>query len=161
MNRCGWMVGSALAAMICAASGQTPSLPGTLPLRRADIMMNNGIPTIPEPLMSKKGDPVQGKQTLADRRLGNCLACHQVTALASEEFHGELGLSLDGVARRWAEPTLRMIIANPKLIFGDDTLMPGFYRIEGFDRVRPEFAGKPILTAQQVEDLVAYLETLR
>jgi sulfur-oxidizing protein SoxX len=161
MNRYGCIVVSTLAAMVSAASSQTPSLPGTLPLRRTDIMMNNGIATIPAPLMSKKGDAAEGKKVVADRRLGNCLACHQVTALAGEEFHGELGASLDGVARRWAEPTLRMIIANPKQVFGDDTLMPAFYRIEGLDRVRPEFAGKPILTAQQVEDVVAYLATLK
>ena len=56
---------------------------------------------------------------------------------------------------------LRMIVVNPKKVFGPETAMPAFFRIEGLNRVRPEFAGKPILTAQQVEDVVAYLATLK
>ncbi len=93
------------------------------------------------------------------RTLGNCLACHKVTSLRSEEFHGEFGPSLDGVAGRYTEAQLRLIVADPKRIFAD-TVMPAFYKNDGLNRVRPEFAGKPILTAAQVEDVVAFLKTL-
>nr|WP_273289719.1 c-type cytochrome [Methylorubrum populi] len=71
------------------------------------------------------------------------------------------GPSLDGVAERWDAAHLRMIVVNPKHVFTEATVMPAFYRIEGLHRVRPEFQGKPILTAQQVEDVVAYLTTLK
>jgi sulfur-oxidizing protein SoxX len=57
--------------------------------------------------------------------------------------------------------TLRMIVVNAKKVFGAETVMPAFYRVEGLNRVRPEFLGKPILTAQQVEDVVAFLATLK
>jgi L-cysteine S-thiosulfotransferase len=120
-----------------------------------------GIAAIPAPLTATPGDPKEGEKAVIERHLGNCLSCHEITALKSEEFHGEVGPSLDGVAGRWDSAALRMIVVNPKKVFGDDTVMPAFYRVDGLYRVRPEFAGKPILTAQQVEDVVAYLATLK
>ncbi len=115
--------------------------------------------TLPNSLTGAPGDAEAGKKVFLTRTLGNCLACHKVTSLKSEEFHGEFGPSLDGVAGRYTEPQLRLIVADPKRIF-TDTVMPAFYKNDGLNRVRPEFAGKPILTAAQVEDLVAFLKTL-
>ncbi|WP_037545101.1 sulfur oxidation c-type cytochrome SoxX [Stappia stellulata] len=115
--------------------------------------------TIPQPLTDVAGDPVAGKQAVVDRKLGNCLACHTAADLANEPFHGEVGPPLDGVADRWDEATLRMIVVNPKMVY-DGTIMPAFHRVEGLNLVMDKFAGKPILTAQQVEDVVAYLKTL-
>jgi L-cysteine S-thiosulfotransferase len=115
---------------------------------------------LPKSLTGAVGNPDAGRKVFLTRTLGNCLACHQVSSLKSEEFHGEFGPSLDGVAGRYTEAQLRLIVADPKRIF-DDTVMPAFYRNEGLNRVRPEFAGKPILTAAQVEDVVAFLETLK
>jgi len=115
--------------------------------------------SIPNSLTGAPGTADAGKQVFLTRTLGNCLSCHQVTSLKSEEFHGELGPSLDGVAGRYSKERLRLIVSNPKLVF-PDTVMPAFYRNDGLNRVRPEFVGKPILTAAQVEDVVAYLETL-
>lgn len=117
--------------------------------------------SLPAPLTGTPGDAAQGAQVVSGRRLGNCLACHAVGRLRSEEFHGDLGPPLDGVAGRWDAATLRMIVVDPKRVFGDATVMPAFYRTAGLSRVRPEFAGKPILTAQQVEDVVAFLTTLK
>lgn len=113
------------------------------------------------PLTGTPGNAAQGAQVMSGRRLGNCLACHAVSRLRSEEFHGDLGPPLDGVAGRWDAAALRMIVVDPKRVFGDATVMPAFYRTAGLSRVRPEFAGKPILTAQQVEDVVAFLTTLK
>jgi sulfur-oxidizing protein SoxX len=115
--------------------------------------------TLPNSLTGAPGNAEAGKKVFLTRTLGNCLACHKVTSLKSEEFHGEFGPSLDGVAGRYTEPQLRLIVADPKRIF-TDTVMPAFYKNDGLNRVRPEFAGKPILTAAQVEDLVAFLKTL-
>jgi sulfur-oxidizing protein SoxX len=126
-----------------------------------EVVVSNGIPAVPAPLTGKPGDPKEGESVVIERRLGNCLACHEIGALSREEFHGEIGPPLDGVAGRWNAATLRMIMVNAKKVFGDATAMPAFYRVDGLNRVRPEFAGKPILTAQQVEDVVAYLVTLK
>jgi sulfur-oxidizing protein SoxX len=115
--------------------------------------------TLPKSLTGAPGNPDGGKKVFLTRTLGNCLACHQVTSLKSEEFHGEFGPSLDGVAGRYTEAQLRLIVADPKRIF-TDTVMPAFFKNDGLSRVRPEFVGKSILTAAQVEDVVAFLKTL-
>jgi len=115
---------------------------------------------LPKALTDQPGNADAGKKVFLTRTLGNCLACHQVTSLKSEEFHGEFGPSLDGVADRYSAAQLRLIVADPKRLF-TDTVMPAFFKNDGLSRVRPEFAGKSILTAQQVEDVVAFLETLK
>ncbi|MGJ4931509.1 sulfur oxidation c-type cytochrome SoxX [Bradyrhizobium sp. HKCCYLS2038] len=116
--------------------------------------------SIAQPLTSQPGNPKNGAAAMADRKLGNCLACHKVAQMKSEPFHGDVGPALDGVAGRWKEGQLRLIVVNPKVLF-EDTAMPAFYRTAGMHRVRGEFQEKPMLTAQQVEDVVAYLTTLR
>jgi len=147
-----------MAGLVSAAAGQEAQQPALAPF---DVVVSNGVPTIAAPLTGKPGDPKAGKKVVLERRLGNCLSCHEIGALSSEPFHGEIGPPLDGVAGRWNAATLRMIVVNAKKVFGDETPMPGFYRVDGLNRVRPEFAGKPILTAEQVEDVVAYLATLK
>jgi sulfur-oxidizing protein SoxX len=114
-----------------------------------------------QPLTGKKGDPAAGRKWFVGRKLGNCLACHINKETSDEQFHGEVGPPLDGVADRYDEAQLRAIVTNSKAVFGDQTLMPGFYRVSGMNRVADKFAGKTILSAQQVEDIVAYLMTLK
>jgi sulfur-oxidizing protein SoxX len=116
--------------------------------------------SIPQPLTGAPGDPDKGRETFLDRKLGNCLGCHAVSELAAEPFHGEVGPPLDGVADRYEEGELRLRVVNAKAL-NPDTIMPGFYAVDGLHRVTAEFAGKPILTAEQVEDVVAYLMTLK
>jgi sulfur-oxidizing protein SoxX len=116
--------------------------------------------TIPKSLTGQPGDPVAGREVVINRRLGNCVACHTATELSDQQFHGEVGPPLDGVADRWDEATLRMIIVNAKMIY-DGTVMPAFYKHDGFTRVASKFEGKTIMSAQQVEDVVAYLMTLK
>lgn len=106
------------------------------------------------------GDAAAGREAFMNRRLGNCLACHENSEMADQPFHGEVGPVLDGVGDRWSVADLRGIIVNSKNIF-PGTIMPAFYVNEGFIRVREEYVGQPILTAQQVEDVVAYLMTLQ
>lgn len=115
---------------------------------------------ISKSLTGKSGDAAKGEKTFTNRKLGNCLACHQVTSIPSQPFHGEIGPSLDGVAGRYNEAQLRMQVVNAKVI-NPDTIMPAFYRNDGFERVLKKFQGKSILNAEQVEDVIAYLKTLK
>jgi len=105
------------------------------------------------------GDPTNGAAVFKNRKKGNCLACHQNTAMLDQLFHGEIGPSLDGVAGRWSEAELRGILTNSKNTF-DGTMMPAFYVNYGFTRVLKKFEGKTNLSAQEVEDVIAYLQTL-
>ena len=116
-------------------------------------------------LTGQAGDPAEGKQIM-NKGAGNCIACHAVTALADLPFHGEIGPPLDGAADRWTEAELRGIVANAKVMF-PESMMPSFYRTDGFIRPGDAYTGNaaegelaPLLTAQQVEDVVAYLMTL-
>lgn len=106
---------------------------------------------------------------LMNKGAGNCIACHEVTALNHLAFHGEIGPMLDGAADRWSEAELRGIVANAKVTF-EGSMMPSFYRTSGFVRLGDGYTGKahpegeevrPLLTAQEVEDVVAYLMTLK
>lgn len=112
-------------------------------------------------LTGAPGDPAEGAKIFKDTGLGNCLACHVNSDMASDQFHGDVGPALDGVASRWDEPHLRAIVVNSKTVFTDETVMPGFYSLEVGKNVAEKFVGKTILTAQQVEDVVAYLSTLK
>ncbi|WP_340239440.1 sulfur oxidation c-type cytochrome SoxX [Sulfitobacter pontiacus] len=111
-------------------------------------------------LTATAGDAANGRKVFANRKQGNCLACHMNSDMAEESFHGEVGPPMDGVADRWTEAELRGIVTNSKMMF-EGTIMPAFYVDSGYTRPLDEFAGKSILTAQQVEDVVAYLMTLK
>ncbi len=111
-------------------------------------------------ITSVAGDPVAGKAAFINRKQGNCLACHINDDASGQSFHGEVGPSLNGAASRWEEAQLRGIIVNSKLTF-EGTIMPSFYRATNGARTMEKFAGKTILTAQQVEDVLAYLKTLK
>lgn len=107
------------------------------------------------------GDSAEGRKVFADRKLGNCLACHAVSDQSEQLFHGEVGPPLDGVGDRWSEAELRAILINSKAVFSEATIMPGFYTLDVGADVRKDLVGKTILTAEQVEDVVAYLATLK
>jgi L-cysteine S-thiosulfotransferase len=151
-----YFIAGLAAALVSPAAGQA-----VVPLASFDVVVTSGVAAIPAPLTGRPGDPQEGRKVVAGRRFGNCLSCHEIDALRAEEFHGDVGPALDGVAGRWDTGTLRMIVVNAKKVFGEETVMPAFYRVDGLNRVRPEFLGKPILTARQVEDVVAFLATLK
>ncbi len=118
-------------------------------------------------LTGTPGDPAEGRDIVGNKKKGNCVACHQVSDLAEIPFHGEIGPMLDGAGDRWSEAELRGIVANAKVMF-EDSMMPSFYKTEGFIRPGNAYTGEaaddtfgPILTAQQIEDIVAYLATLK
>lgn len=118
-------------------------------------------------LSGKPGDAAMGAEIVATKSRGNCIACHEVTALADTPFHGEVGPMLDGAGDRWTEAELRGLVANPKMTF-EGTVMPSFYQVEGFTRPGDAYTGKaaqgelaPLLSAQEIEDVVAFLMTLK
>jgi len=118
-------------------------------------------------LSGQPGDVAEGRSIVSSKKKGNCVACHAVSDLADVPFHGEIGPSLDGAGDRWSEGELRGLVANAKMTF-EGTMMPSFYKTEGFIRPGKAYTGKaaddtfgPLLTAQQIEDVVAYLITLK
>jgi sulfur-oxidizing protein SoxX len=122
---------------------------------------------VAESLTGLPGDPAAGRKIMADKGLGNCVTCHKVTDMSDIPFHGEIGPALDGAADRWDEAQLRGIVANAKITF-DGSMMPSFYKTTGFIRPGDGFTGKaateplaPLLSAQQIEDVVSYLLTLK
>ena len=146
------------ALMAAALCGLTSAATGA-EVAPGDVEIVEGV--LDAPLTDKAGDPKAGREIFANRKMGNCLACHVVTDLLdSEQFHGEVGPPLDGVADVYTVGELRARIVNPKTEL-PDTIMPAFYRIGGTNRTAEKFVGKTILSAQQVEDVLAYLQTLK
>jgi L-cysteine S-thiosulfotransferase len=145
---------AALAAVIATAGSGTAS--SQTALVKFDIKDGE----IPRPLTGKAGDAQKGRQVVINRQQGNCLACHEISVLKTEPYHGNTAPSLDGVASRLSDGQMRLRIVDPTKV-NPDTMMPPFYRTDGLNRVMPQFQGKPILTAEQVEDVVAFLRTLR
>jgi sulfur-oxidizing protein SoxX len=113
---------------------------------------------IRERLAAEPGDAARGKQVVASRD-SNCLLCHSVPD-AGTRFMGNLGPPLAGVATRLSEAQLRLRIVD-SLRLNPETVMPSYYRMDGLNQVGEAWRGRPVLTAQQVEDTVAYLLTLR
>ena len=114
---------------------------------------------IPTPLTGAKGDPGRGRTVVANRQVGLCLLCHS-GPFPEEKFQGNLAPDLQGAGSRWSEGQLRLRIVDSSRL-NPDTIMPSYYRVEGLVRVAPAFAGKPVLTEEQIEDVVAYLATLK
>jgi len=111
-------------------------------------------------LTGKAGDVAKGRKLASNRKKGNCLACHVISDQKEHQFHGEVAPSLDGVAERLSEGEIRLRLVNPKTA-NEDTIMPSFYEVASLHRVVKKFKGKTILSAQEVEDVIAYLMTLK
>lgn len=112
---------------------------------------------IPAPLEAKTGDPVRGKQVFVSREEGHCVLCHQIAGLEAE-FQGNVGPALTGVGARLDTGQIRYRIVDAQSVW-PDTVMPSYYRVEDLRQVGKGYRGAPALTARQIEDLVAFLET--
>jgi sulfur-oxidizing protein SoxX len=148
-------------------AGLVVGLPATAAETTPDSVSHDDYGSVEQSLTGVPGDPASGKVVMTNRGLGNCVACHEVTALKETPWHGEVGPTLDGAGDRWTEADLRGIVVNSKMVF-DGTIMPAYYKTSGFIRPGDDYTGKaptqalsPILSAQQVEDVVAFLMTLK
>jgi L-cysteine S-thiosulfotransferase len=135
--------------------GATASTAIETRLERYDITGD----AILKPLGGLEGDRERGEAIVLDRRVGNCLICHRLP-IKDEPFQGEIGPSLIGVGARLTEGQIRLRLADESAI-NPRTLMPPYYRIRNLTNVAPEYEGEPALTAQQLEDVVAYLASLK
>lgn len=115
--------------------------------------------TIEQPLVASPGNVLRGRAIVASRQTGLCLLCHR-GPFPEERFQGDIGTDLSGAGSRWTEGQLRARIVDSRRI-APDSVMPPLHRVEGLQRVGPAFAGRPALDAQQVEDVVAFLRTLK
>jgi sulfur-oxidizing protein SoxX len=113
---------------------------------------------VPAPLTGSAGDPARGRAIVANRQLGRCLLCHSAP-FPDDRLQGTLAPSLAGVASRLSIGQLRLRIVDASRV-NPNTIMPPYYRTHDLTRVAPSYAGKPILSAEEVEDVVAFLATL-
>jgi sulfur-oxidizing protein SoxX len=114
---------------------------------------------IPQSLTGKPGDVTSGRAIVLSRQTGLCILCHS-GPFPDERFQGNMAPDLAGTGKRWTEGQLRLRIVDASRL-NPATIMPVYYRTDGFNRVLPAFAGKPVLTAEQIEDVIAFLATLR
>jgi sulfur-oxidizing protein SoxX len=147
----GGVVGAVLAcAVLCGTAGRAEE-----GLRPYTIMGD----AIPASLTGAMGDPVRGKAIVLNRQVGLCLLCHS-GPFPEERFQGNMAPDLKGAGSRWSEGALRLRLVDARKL-NPDTIMPPYYVVDGMNRVAPAFRGKPILTAEQIEDVVAFLATLK
>ena len=113
---------------------------------------------IPASLTDAPGDATRGRALVVDRG-STCILCHS-GPFPEQKFQSDLAPGLAGAGKRWSEGQLRLRLVDAAR-FNPATIMPSFYRVDGLDRVGSHWQGKPILSAEQIEDIVAYLVTLR
>lgn len=110
------------------------------------------------PLTDQPGDPARGRAIVVDRTRGLCLLCHS-GPFAEARFQGDLAPSLAGAGARNTPAQLRQRIADSRVV-NPASIMPAYFRSTGLAAVAPAFAGRTILSAQEIEDVVAFLATL-
>jgi sulfur-oxidizing protein SoxX len=141
----------ALVGSLTASAQTSPASP----MARYEVVGD----AIPTPLTGIAGDAARGRDIVGNRQIGMCLLCHS-GPYADAQFHGDLAPPLQGAGTRWSAGQLRLRIVDSKRA-NPASIMPAYHRVDGLNRVGKNWAGKPILDAQQVEDVVAYLVTLQ
>lgn len=114
---------------------------------------------IARPLTGQPGDAARGRAIVANRQVGLCLLCH-AGPFPEERFQGDLAPSLAGAGARWTEGQLRLRIVDARRL-QPQSIMPAYYRVDGLHRPGTAWRERPILSAEQIEDVVAFLRTLR
>jgi L-cysteine S-thiosulfotransferase len=145
---------SVVLAMSVLAGATVPAVP-----QNATVPYTIVGDAIPASLTGSQGDANRGRIIVANRQLGLCLMCHS-GPLPEVKLQGNLAPDLNGAGARWSKGQLRLRVVDASEI-NPDTIMPPYYRVDGLVRVANSFRNKPILTAEQIEDVVAYLVTLR
>ena len=150
-----WLAAAAF-ALPAMAGAQDSSVQGlSVQSLRAYAVIGDAIP---ESLTGTPGDATRGRALVLDRT-STCILCHS-GPFPEQKFQGDLAPSLAGAGSHWSEGQLRLrLVDAPRL--NPATIMPSYYRVDGLVRVGPAWRGKPILSAEQIEDIVAYLASLR
>ena len=151
----------ARSAILSAASIWIAASAVALPGAAAAQVLQNFVvvgDAIPVSLTGVPGDAARGRALVVERS-STCILCHN-GPFPEQRFHGDLAPNLAGAGSRWSEAQLRLRLVDASRL-NASTIMPSYYRIDGLDRVGPSWRGKPILSAEQIEDIVAYLVTLR
>jgi sulfur-oxidizing protein SoxX len=123
----------------------------------AILFLLTGAP-VADPASDQPGNPERGREIVLDPTRGNCGICHAMP-IGELEFFGDVGPDLAGVGSRYEADELRLRLVDPKRL-NPETVMPAYHRTDGLRRVLQEYRGKPILTDQEVEDVVVFLMTL-
>ena len=113
---------------------------------------------IPESLTKARGDATRGRALVVERS-STCILYHS-GPFPEQKFQGDLAPNLSGSGKRWSEGQLRLRLVDASRL-NAETIMPAYYRTDGLNRVGSAWRGKPILSAEQIEDILAYLVTLR
>jgi sulfur-oxidizing protein SoxX len=113
---------------------------------------------VPDSLTGTRGDAARGRALIVERS-STCILCHS-GPFPEQKFQGDLAPNLAGAGRRWSEGQLRLRLVDASRL-NATTIMPAYYRTDGLNREGSSWRGKPILSAEQIEDIVAYLMTLR
>jgi L-cysteine S-thiosulfotransferase len=143
-----------LGAWLAAAVTALPCAAGASELRAYAVVGD----AIPQSLTGMPGDVTRGRALVVDRT-STCILCHS-GPFPEQKFQGDLAPGLGGAGNRWSEGQLRLRLVDASRL-NAATIMPSYYRVEGLDRVSAAWRGKPILSAEQIEDMVAYLASLR
>ncbi len=137
-----------------AAALALPAVAGAQELRTYDVVGG----AIPQSLTGMPGDATRGRTLVLDRA-STCILCHN-GPFPEVTFQGDLAPNLGGAGSRWSEGQLRLRLVDASRL-NPATIMPSYYRVGGLDRIGAAWRGTPILSAEKIEDLVAYLATLR
>ena len=143
-----------IAGLWLAAAFVLPCMAGAQALRPYDVVGD----AIPASLTGMQGDATRGRALVLERS-STCILCHS-GPFPEAKFQGDLAPDLAGAGSRWSEGQLRLRLVDASRL-NPATIMPSYYRLDGLVRVGPAWRGKPILSAEQIEDIVAYLMTLR
>ena len=138
------------AGCITATSAATAAQ--VLPFR----VVGDGIPVA---LTTQPGDAARGREIAANRQVGLCVLCHQLP-MAVDRFQGDIATSLAGAGARWTAPQLRLRIVDSRRV-NADSVMPAYFKVDALHRVGATWRDQPILNAQQIEDVVAWLVSLK
>jgi sulfur-oxidizing protein SoxX len=114
---------------------------------------------IPNSLSGKPGDPIKGRTLVTSRQNGLCILCH-AGPFPEERFQGNLAPELKLSVTNLSAAQLRARLVDPSKTSAN-TIMPSYFRIDHLQRVAPQFAGKTVLSAQEIEDVIAYLLTIK